>query len=180
MDSYLKYLGREAALGRLSRREFMGRAAALGVAAPFAGSLLSSSVLAAGPQKGGHLKCGLEGGASTDVLDPAKFTSQFCFMVGRNYGDTLVESHPTSGEPVPALAESWEPSPDAKTWTFKIRTGVTFHNGKDVTPDDVVASINYHRGPDSKSAAAGIVNQIEDIKADGDKLLERFAKTTGN
>src|SRR3546814_20625322 len=89
MDSYLKYLGREAALGRLSRREFLGRSAALGVALPMATTLLGSSVLAAGPQRGGHLKCGLQGGASTDVLDPAKCTSPVCFMTGRNWGDTL-------------------------------------------------------------------------------------------
>src|SRR3546814_18112845 len=91
MDSYLKYLGREAALGRLSRREFLGRSAALGVALPMATTLLGSSVLAAGPQRGGHLKCGLQGGASTDVLDPAKCTSQVCFLTGRNWGDTLLD-----------------------------------------------------------------------------------------
>src|SRR3546814_14357672 len=66
MDSYLKYLGREAALGRLSRREFLGRSAALGVALPMATTLLGSSVLAAGPKRGGHLKCGLQGGARSD------------------------------------------------------------------------------------------------------------------
>ena len=38
----------------------------------------------------------------------------------------------------PALAESVEPSADAKTWTIKLRQGVTFHNGKDVTPEDVL------------------------------------------
>ncbi|HEY9548156.1 MAG TPA: twin-arginine translocation signal domain-containing protein, partial [Kiloniellaceae bacterium] len=118
MDSYLKYLGREAALGRISRREFLGRAAVVGLTLPFATTLLSSSLLAAGPQRGGHLKVGLQGGASTDVLDPDKCTSQVCFMTGRNWGDTLIESHPTSGEPVPALAESWSASPDAKVWTF--------------------------------------------------------------
>src|SRR3546814_10955835 len=95
-----------------------------GVALPMATTLLGSIVLAAGPQRGGHLKCGLQGGASTDVLDTAKCTSQVCFMTGRNWGDTLIESHPTSGEPVAALAESWSASPDAKVWTFKIRKGV--------------------------------------------------------
>ena len=171
MDSYLKYLGREAALGRLSRREFMGRAAALGVTVPLASSLLSSSVLAAGPQKGGHLKCGLQGGASTDVLDPAKCTSQVCFVTGRNWGDTLVESHPTSGQPVPALAESWDASPDAKVWTFKIRKGVQFHNGKELTVDDVVATLRRHGDEASQSGALGIMNSITEVKADGGNLV---------
>src|SRR3546814_2640313 len=108
-------------------------------------ALLGSRVLGACPQRGGHLKCGLQGGASTDVLDPAKCTSQVCFMTGRNWGDTLIESHPTSGEPVAALAESWSASPDAKVWTFKIRKGVQFHDGKELTVDDVVATLKRDR-----------------------------------
>src|SRR3546814_19976345 len=86
MDSYLKYLGREAALGRLSRREFLGRPAALGVALPMATTLLGSSVLAAGPQRGRTLTSGLPGGASTDVLAPAQCPSPDVFMTGRNWG----------------------------------------------------------------------------------------------
>ena len=39
------------------------------------------------------------------------------------------------------LAATWQEA-DAATWTFKIRKGVTFHNGKDVTPDDIVANLN--------------------------------------
>ncbi|HMA15251.1 MAG: ABC transporter substrate-binding protein [Bacteroidota bacterium] len=171
MDSYLKYLGREAALGRLGRREFLGRAAAFGLALPAATTLLSASLRAQSPQRGGHLKCGLQGGASTDVLDPAKCTSQVCFMVGRNWGDTLVESHPTSGEPVPSLAESWSASPDAKVWTFKIRKGVQFHNGKELTVDDVVATLKRHSDEASQSGALGIMNSVSDVKADGGDLV---------
>ena len=47
---------------------------------------------------------------------------------------------------MPDLAESFEPADDAKTWVFKIRKGVTFHNGKTVTADDVVASYRHHMG----------------------------------
>src|SRR5262245_66256813 len=106
MTTYLKHLGQEVARGRSSRREFMGRAAALGLTGPAAMQLLGESARAAGPQRGGHLKLGLEGGAATDSLDPALYTSQVCFVIGRNWGDMLVESHPESGQPVPALAES--------------------------------------------------------------------------
>jgi peptide/nickel transport system substrate-binding protein len=171
MDNYLKYLGREAALGRLSRREFMGRAAAVGLTAPLAAQLMTSSAFAAGPQRGGHLKVGLEGGASTDVLDPAKCTSQVCFMVGRNWGDTLVESHPSSGEPLAALAESWSASADAKVWTFKIRKGVQFHNGKEMTVDDVVATLKRHSDETSQSGALGIMKSVGEVKADGGDLV---------
>lgn len=171
MDNYLKYLSREVTLGRLGRREFLGRATAFGLTLPAATTLLSASLMAQTPQRGGHLKCGLQGGASTDVLDPAKCTSQVCFMVGRNWGDTLVESHPTTGEPVPALAESWSASPDAKVWTFKIRKGVQFHNGKELTVDDVVATLKRHSDENSQSGALGIMNSISEVKADGGDLV---------
>lgn len=49
-----------------------------------------------------------------------------------------------SGEVVPDLAESWEPSPDQKTWTFRLREGVTFSNGTEVTADAVVAAFEYY------------------------------------
>ena len=53
MSNELEILSRYVAKGRLSRRDFLGRAAALGVSATFANSLLSSAVRAAGPVKGG-------------------------------------------------------------------------------------------------------------------------------
>ena len=175
MNDHLKFLGREAALGRLSRREFMGRAAALGLTVSAAGTLLSTSVRAQAPRKGGHLKLGLEGGAATDVLDPAKCTSQVCFVTGRNWGDTLVESHPETGLPVPALAESWEASEDAKTWTFTIRSGVQFHNGKEMTIDDVVATLKRHSDENSESGALGVMKTISEIKAEDGKLVVSLA-----
>jgi peptide/nickel transport system substrate-binding protein len=171
MSDVIKYLGRQAALGRISRREFMGRAAALGATAAMANTILSASVLAQGPQRGGTLKLGLQGGAATDVLDPAKYAVQVSFATGRNWGDTLIESHPTTGQPLPSLAESWTASDDAKVWTFKIRSGVQFHNGKEMTIDDVVATLKRHSDEKSESGALGVMKTIGDIKADGGNLV---------
>src|SRR3546814_17238760 len=88
-------------------------------------------------------------------------------MTGRNWGDTLIESHPTSGEPVPALAESWSASPDAKVWTFKIRKGVQFHNGKELTVDDVLATMKRHSAEATQSGALGFMPSNGEMKIDG-------------
>ena len=58
MSRELEYLASEAVRGRISRRAFLGRAAALGIALPVASKLLSSTALAQEPQKGGDLVCG--------------------------------------------------------------------------------------------------------------------------
>ena len=69
MSNELKHLSLKVVLGQMNRRDFIGRAAALGVAAPLATQLLSSTARAA-PVKGGHLILGYNGGQTTDSLDP--------------------------------------------------------------------------------------------------------------
>ena len=133
MSDYKNYLANQVMMGKMNRREFIGRTVAAGVALSSASTLFASSAAAQEPKRGGHLKLGLEGAAATDSKDPAKALSQFMFVVGRNWGDMLVESDPLTGQPVAALAESWEPSADASTWTFTIRKGVKFHDGKELT-----------------------------------------------
>ena len=166
----IKILGNLAASGKLSRREFLGRAAALGVAAPFANTILATAVQAAGPQKGGTLKMGMVGGEATNSLDPASWASQVPYTFGRCWGETVINMAP-DGSLVPVLAESWESSPDAKTWTFKIRSGVTFHDGKPLTAEDVAATLERHSGEDTKSGALGIMRGLDSIKVDGDTVI---------
>lgn len=167
MTEFTKYLTSAG----LSRREFMGRAVAAGLTISAASTLFASTAVAAEPKKGGHLKLGLEGGAATDSLDPAKALSQVAFVVGRNWGDMLVESDPLTGLPVPALAESWSPSADASVWTFKIRKGVQFHDGKELTIDDVVKTLQRHTDEKSESGALGVMKSIKDIKEDAGDLV---------
>lgn len=178
MTDYLKYLAKGATTGGLSRREFMGRALAAGVSLTVASQLFADSAQAQEPKRGGHLKLGLEGGSATDSNDPAKFLSQVMFCIGRCWGDMLVESEPLTGQPVPALAESWEPSADASTWTFKIRKGVKFHDGKDLTIEDVVKTLQRHTDEKSESGALGVMKSIKGIKADGGNLV--LTLTEGN
>ena len=50
---------------------------------------------------------------------------------------------------------------------IKLRKGVTFHNGKSLDSSDVVATINYHIGPDSKSPAKDVLGGVATVAADG-------------
>jgi peptide/nickel transport system substrate-binding protein len=170
MTDELDYLSRRVTLGRLNRRDFLGRAAALGVTAGVANSLFASAVRAQSPQKGGILRAGMQGGAATDSLDPGSWASQVPYFFGRQWGEQLVQLS-ADGKVQPALAEEWGASDDAKVWTFKIRKGVEFHNGKTMSPDDVVATMERHSDEASKSGALGIMGGIESVKADGDTVV---------
>lgn len=170
MSEELDFLSRLVAAQRLSRRDFLGRAAALGVAAPMASLMISSAARAAGPVKGGTLRAGLVGGESTDGLDPAAINNQVKGTFARCWGERLLDVA-DDGSLVPSLATEYGASPDAKVWTFKIRRGVTFHNGKDMTAADVLATIERHAGPESKSGALGVLRGIDSMKAEGDEFI---------
>lgn len=78
-------------------------------------------------------------GSEPDQLDPHMTSAYASFQVLENVYDTLVQpGDDLSMEP--ALAESWEISDDNLTWTFTLRDGVTFHNGRELVADDVVYS----------------------------------------
>jgi peptide/nickel transport system substrate-binding protein len=164
--SKLKELEQLLTNGKISRRDFIARVSALGLMAAVSPALLSTPAKAATPKKGGRFRMGLAGGSTTDSLDPGTLPDMVPQMANRQLRNSLVETNYKS-EPIPELAESWDSSPDATKWTFKLRKGVEFHNGKTLDAEDVVWSINHHRGKDSKSAAKGIVDPIKDIKADG-------------
>ncbi|MGF7163067.1 peptide/nickel transport system substrate-binding protein [Rhodoligotrophos appendicifer] len=166
-----------AQAGRLNRREFIVGAVASGVTIAMA-STMFSQIARAEPKKGGHFKIAMGSGSTTDSIDPATYIDTYLQVVGHAIHGYMTEVT-NDGKLVGVLAESWEPSPDATVWTFKLKPGVTFHNGKTVEAEDVVNSINHHRGADSKSAAKGIVDPIKDIKADGKDTVV-FTLSGGN
>jgi peptide/nickel transport system substrate-binding protein len=149
----------------MTRRDFVQRAMALGATTALATSM-AGSALAATPKKGGTLRLGIGHGSTTDSLDPATFENLYMQTVGAACYNKLTEIGNT-GELLPEAAESWDVSSDATTWTFKLRKGVEFHNGKTMDSADVVASIQHHLGEDSKSAAKGILEPVAELKADG-------------
>ena len=159
-------------LGRLSRRGFLGRAAALGAGAALLSSFVASAdaYAAETPKKGGTLRLGLAGGSTTDSLEPGSYTDSVMIDTGHALFNGLVE-WAQDGKPVPELAESWEIKPGAAEWIFTIRKGVTFSNGKTLDADDIVYSLNLHRGA-TKSGAAGPFKAVSDVKKLGPNQVQ--------
>lgn len=97
-----------------------------------------------------------------DQFDPQKTTADAGFEVLENIFDTLVEPDEKL-QMQPALAESWTTADDQLSWTFKLRTGVTFHNGDPFDADDVVYS--FDRIIDDKLSTAHRFDSVQDVVA---------------
>jgi peptide/nickel transport system substrate-binding protein len=151
--------------GPFDRRTFMQCALASGLTVAAATALLSKAAQA-GPKKGGTLRVGMADGATSDSWDPAVTNTRY--MIHMNHVNRSMLTEITSDNTLgPDLATSWDASDDAVTWSFELQEGVEFHDGKPFGAEDVVATLNYHRNPDTGSAVASLLAQIEDIQADG-------------
>ena len=78
--------------------------------------------------------------SNLSILDPI-WTTQY---MARNHGymiyDTLFGTD-EKGQIKPQMVDTWEVSPDNRLWTFKLRKGLEFHDGRPVTGEDVIASL---------------------------------------
>jgi peptide/nickel transport system substrate-binding protein len=82
--------------------------------------------------------------APPPTLDPHFSTSIATRNVAMHVFEQLV-TRDENNDVIPELAQSWEVSPDGLTYTFKIRTGLKFHNGKELTSADVKASFERYK-----------------------------------
>ena len=146
---FIKAQAEKLSNGGISRRQFVISMLAAGVVLPTALSM-ATEAMAATPKKGGKLRHGTGYGGTTDTLDPSTSTNAFSQNVLYTRGNHLTEVG-NNGVLRPELAESYEPANGASKWIFNLRKGVTFHNGKTLTADDVIATFNYSRGKDSKN-----------------------------
>lgn len=148
--------------GLLDRRGFLKTSAATAMAAtlPLGGAAMAQ------PKRGGHIRVGKGHGQTTDTLNPGTWDNGYMIALSQAIHGYISEFAP-DGSIKPNLAESWEASDDASEWRFKLLKGAQFHSGKEMTPEDVVASINFHRGEGSTSAAGPLVASITDITIEG-------------
>jgi peptide/nickel transport system substrate-binding protein len=175
---YADHLLHEIMGGHMTRRQVLVRASIMGLSATAVGSLLaacgssgtssSASPTAGGtPKAGGTLKVAMV--SPIVALEPVTMYDTGSIAICQQVAEYLawVNNDLTLR---PVLAESWSPSSDVKTWTFKLRQGVTFQDGKPFGADDVVATMNLILDPktvaSALSALKGILSKGGVVKVD--------------
>lgn len=93
-----------------------------------------------------------------------------------NIFDHLVDQLPSSPDVQPALAESWEVSPDALTYTFHIRQGVRFSNGDPLTMDDIKWSLDRMIDPKIDASWAFLMDDIKGFEVVDDSTIKMVMK----
>ena len=149
----------------ISRRDFMHYMMAAGATAAASGTLFTgvSDAWANTPKRGGRVVFAGDQHGPNDTLDPALYTSALDYFRGRMYYGSLTRLTKELGYE-PELAEEVLSNDTATEWTFKIRKGVEFHDGKTLTADDVIYTMNRHMGADSISNASSLVAMVKEWK----------------
>ncbi|SFM80334.1 peptide/nickel transport system substrate-binding protein [Pseudonocardia ammonioxydans] len=154
-----------------TRRRLLGGAAGLAAAAFLAGCGGPAAARDAGPpRRGGVLRVGVTGGGASDTLDPhspatnpdiARTLSLYEPLLHWDDAYTLQ----------PAVAEAVRPEPGARAWTATIREGIVFHDGRPVTPDDVVATFARITDPDDPKSGASQLGVLDRVVVAGDRQV---------
>lgn len=104
-------------------------------------------------------------GSEPESLDPQVPTGQPEARVLMAFYDGLVEYHPKTMEPIPALAESWEPSKDGTEYTFYLRKNAKFSNGDPITAKDFVYTMRRALSPELAAQNAYLAYYIKYAEA---------------
>lgn len=169
--------------GRLTRREAILRGGALGLSLPAmialhgaTGGIGAFAAQDATPEAvaGGTLTLGVQ--ADPAELDPHKTSLTAAWHVIEHVYDTLVTTDETLA-PLPGLAESWEISDDGISYTFNLRQGVTFHNGRAFVAEDVKYSYERILAPETASPVIADLGSIDTMEVVDDSTLIINLKT---
>ncbi len=174
--------------GTITRRAAIQRGAAVGLGTASLMALgtmrvaaqdatpMSAGVATPNPnaKPGGVLRVGLQ--ADPAELDPHKTQLTAAWHVIEHVYNTLVATN-ASLEPIPSLAESWDISEDGLTYTFNLRQGVKFHNGRELVAEDVKFSYERILNPDTASPAQPDLEIVESIEATDDATVTIVLKS---
>ena len=158
--------------GGMSRRRFLG-VLGTGAAALGAGGLLEAcgssssgtTTTSAGqssttPVRGGTLRIGLTGGASSDTLYPLAQVTPPDLARSPQLFNSLIEFD-QHAQLVLALAEEMTPNADATLWTIRVKKGITFHNGKPLGADDVIFTFQKCLNPKAPAPSAALLVPVD-------------------
>jgi peptide/nickel transport system substrate-binding protein len=179
----------EFAAGRMSRRDFIRRGSVVGISLPLLGAVVSacgstgssSSPSSSTGKAGATIKVGIV--TPTAAINPLTVADQGGLDMLAQTGEYLCLSTQTLVLK-PVLAESWSANSTADVWTFKIRQGVKFHNGKALTADDVVYTYQLQSNPKNASNAlsnfGGVLTPSGVKKVDDFTVAFHLAAPNGN
>lgn len=159
----------------IGRRGLLKSGAAIAVLSSgiFTGTLANAQE----PVRGGTLRLGFS--ADPGGFDPAQGPSGMSHVVIEQIYSTLM-SVDENALPYPDLAKSYEMSEDGLQYTFRLREGVTFHNGDPLTAEDVKFTFDRLRDPDSGYSYQSQVETIEDVEAVDDlTVVFKLSRPTG-
>jgi peptide/nickel transport system substrate-binding protein len=160
----------ELLAGDLDRRDFLRRGSIIGMSVPFMGAVLAATdpasalaaprarPAAAKPKSGGTMRIAIQ--APSGAIDPLTVEDAGGLCMLNQTGEFLVFDSNLKLALQPMLALSWKASHNATVWTFKLRPGVKFSNGKPMTADDVVYTFQQLSDPSNPSNALSVFKGV--------------------
>ncbi len=158
--SFIPTIKQQFAEGKVDRREFLRTSTLLGLSAGaaygFVGKVTGESFITpakAAIPTGGTIRLSMR---VLDVKDPHTFS----WVYDSNVTRQVVEYMTKTGQDNitrPYLLEGWDASDDLKTWTFKVRQGIKWHNGRELTSDDMIWNIQHCLNADTGSSVLGLM-----------------------
>jgi peptide/nickel transport system substrate-binding protein len=167
---------------RLKRRDLLRYAGVIGMSVPLVGALgFAAKPARAAGRRGGIIRVGMT--VPAGAIDPLTVADAGGVALLSQAGEYLAVSGPDL-HLQPMLAESWSPNQDGTVWTFNIRTGVKFHDGRTMTAADVVATMNRLADPANGSVAlsvfAGVLSKGGAVAVDERTVAFHLDAPNGN
>ncbi|MCB8840351.1 ABC transporter substrate-binding protein [Aurantimonas sp. VKM B-3413] len=155
-----------------TRRDLLRLLMASGIGLAAGGTIIgrASQAWADTPKSGGSITAAGWSASTADTLDPAKGSLSTDYVRACAFYNRLTFLE-EGGSIRMELADRLE-TKDAKTWTLTLRKGVTFHDGKPLTTDDVIYSLQRHKDPAVGSKVNAMAKQMESFKKVDDGTME--------
>jgi peptide/nickel transport system substrate-binding protein len=196
------------AQGKIKRRDFVKRGSIIGLSMPFMGAVIAacggsseggttpgtdaggsdgsgapsteggSGGTAAPGASGGDITAAIQTGDANSGLDPLNMLDLGTYAVLSQSFEYLVGLGEEGAVGATGLATEWSPNDDGSEWTFKLREGVTWHDGTPFTAADVVATID--RMAVAGAGLAGVVSEGGATAADDLTVVVKLDSPNGN